>query len=197
MGGQPSREYESPHDDGAKSSKMPNSDAEREPFVQARGRSPPRRLESEGGFRGSFGMPKHKELEKIDVPSYPEITKLITWKSSLTRAVVIAANNPDLQGVTKWIHAAWAEGQTYEALGSLASNQYMTIDMKLAQGMMIMASRAGDKAKRFRDKTNLKTEEATRNATLVTGRQLVFMLLESFKTFDRSDLIYNSIIWAA
>ena len=67
----------------------------------------------------------------------------------------------------------------------------MTLDMKLAQGMMIMANRAGDKAKRYRDKINLKTEEATRNATLVTGRQFVFMLLESFKTFDHSDLIYG------
>ena len=85
------------------------------------------------------------------MPANPEITKLITWKSRLARAVVIAANNPDLQSVTQWIHATRAKGQTYEALGSLVPNQYMTLDMKLAQGMMIMASRAGDKANRFRD----------------------------------------------
>jgi hypothetical protein len=170
---------------------MPNSGAEREPFVQARGHSPPRRSEAEGGFRGSFKKPRHKELEKVDVPPYPEITKLLTWRSGLIRAVIIAANSPDAQGVTDWIHATWAEGQTYEALGSLASYQYVTLDMKLAQGMMNMASRAGDKAKRYRDKINLKIEEVTRHAILVTGSQLVFMLLESFKTFDHSDLVYG------
>ena len=35
MGGQPSSEYEGPQDDGTKSSRMPNLDAEREPFVPA------------------------------------------------------------------------------------------------------------------------------------------------------------------
>ena len=115
----------------------------------------------------------------------------MTWKSSLARAVAIAANNPQVDHVMQWVHAAWAEGQTYEALGDNRYKSYVTLDMKLAQGMMIMLNKAGEKASRFRDKVNLKTEEATRKETLVTGRQLVFMLLESFKTFDRSDLIYG------
>jgi len=38
---------------------------------------------------------------------------------------------------------------------------------------------------------NLKAEEATRNGKLVTGRQLVFMFLESYKTFDRCDIVYG------
>ena len=86
------------------------------------------------------------------MPPYPEITKLLTWRSGLIRAVIIAANSPDVQGVADWTDAMWAEGQTYEALGSLASHQYVTLDVKLAQGMMTMANRAGDKAKRYRDK---------------------------------------------
>ena len=60
-------EHDSTHYDGPKSSGIPNSGAEREPFVQARGHSPPRRSEAEGGFRGSFEMPRHKELEKLEV----------------------------------------------------------------------------------------------------------------------------------
>ena len=92
--------------DGAMSSRIPNSDAEREPSVQARGRSPPR---MESGSRGPFEMLRHKELEKVDVPLFPEITKFMIWKSTLARAVAIAANNPDMQSVMQWIHAAWAE----------------------------------------------------------------------------------------
>jgi len=104
---------------------------------------------------------------------------------------MIAANNPQARQVMQWVSASWAEGQTYEALGDDEHNPFVTLDMKLAQGMMIMLNKAGEKASRIRDKVNLKTEEATRNNTLVTGRQLVFMLLESYKTFDRSDLIYG------
>ena len=115
----------------------------------------------------------------------------MTWKTSLARAVMIAANNPQVKEVMQWVSASWAEGQTYEALGDHGHNPYVTLDMKLAQGMMIMLNKAGEKASRLRDKVNLKTEEATRNHTLVTGRQLVFMLLESYKTFDRSDLVYG------
>jgi hypothetical protein len=145
----------------------------------------------EQGFRMPSERQRYKEQEKVEVPSYPEITKLMTWKSTLARAVAIAANNPNVQSVMHWIHAAWAENQTYEALGNHEYNQFMTLDMKLAQGMMVMVSRAGEKASRFRDKINLKTEEATRNATLVTGRQLVFMLPESFKTLIA--VIYHSV----
>ena len=68
---------------------------------------------------------------------------------------------------------------------------HTSLDMKVAQGMMIMLNKAGEKASRIRDKVNFKTEEATREGTLITGRQLVFMLLDSYKTFDRSDLIYG------
>ena len=38
--------------------------------------------------------PRYKEQENLEVPAYPEITKLMTWKTSLARAVMIAANNP-------------------------------------------------------------------------------------------------------
>ena len=91
----------------------------------------------------------------------------------------------------RWVSQAWAEGQTYEALGDDECHPFVTLDMKLAQGMMVMLNRAGEKASRVRDKVNLKAEEATRNGTLVTGRQLVFMLLESYKTFDRCDIVYG------
>jgi len=74
--------------------------------------------------------------------------------------------------------------------GELCSGS-VPLDMKLAQGMMVMLNKAGEKASRIRDNVNHKTEEATRNGTLVTGRQFVFMLLESYKTFDRCDLIYG------
>ena len=183
----------------AKLPRVHSSHAEREPHLQARGQSmygldpgvrvpadrepPPARARSpsppsqEHDRPVPMERPRYKEPEKVEVPAYPEITKLMTWKTSLARAVMIAANNPQAKQVMQWVSASWAEGQTYEALGDDEHNPFVTLDMKLAQGMMIMLNKAGEKASRIRDKVNLKTEEATRNNTLVTGRQLVFMLL--------------------
>jgi hypothetical protein len=104
---------------------------------------------------------------------------------------MIAANSQDTREVMRWVSQSWAEGQTYDALGNYEYHPFVTLDVKLAQGMMIMLSEAGEKASRVRDKVNLKTEEATRNHTLATGRQLLFMLLESYKTFDRINLIHG------
>jgi hypothetical protein len=134
---------------------------------------------------------RRKEQEKVEVPAYPEITKLMTWKTSLARAVMIAANSPDAREVMRWISQTWAEGQTFDALGEDEYHPFVTLDMKLAQGMMIMLNRAGEKASRIRDKVNLKAEEATRSGNLITGRQLVFMFLDSYKTFDRCDIVYG------
>ena len=65
--------------------------------------------------------------------------------------MAIAANNPNVDNLMQWVHAAWAENQTYEALRDNKYNQYITLDMKLAQGMMVMVNKAGEKASRFRD----------------------------------------------
>ena len=76
-------------------------------------------------------------------------------------------------------------------LGAQKSYVFTTLDMKLAQAMVHMMNRAGEKAKRYRDKVNLRIEESTRLGSIVTGRQIVWMLLEPFKTFDHSDIIYG------
>jgi hypothetical protein len=127
----------------------------------------------------------------VEVPTYPDITKLLFWKTNLMRSVVIAANNPDSRSATEWICETRAENQTYESLGAHKSYVFTTLDIKLAQAMVHMMNRAGEKAKRYRDKVNLKTEESTSLGTIVTRRQMVWMLLVSFKTFDRSDIVYS------
>ena len=100
-------------------------------------------------YRMSSERPRYKEQEKVEVPPYPEITKLMTWKSSLARAVTIAANNPQIDRVMQWVQASWAEDQTYETLGDQKNNPFVTLDMKLAQGMMIMLNKAGEKPAEF------------------------------------------------
>ena len=84
-------------------------------------------------------------MEKVEVPPYPDITRLLLWKTSLVRAVVIAANNFEVAAVVNWLQEAWACGQTYEALGDTGSfTFFVTLDMKIAQAMVRVMNRAGD-----------------------------------------------------
>ena len=77
---------------------------EREPPTRAQSPSPPV-MEQE--YRVPSESLRYKEQEKVEVPPYPEITKLMTWKSNLARAVMIAANNPQVEQVMQWVHASW------------------------------------------------------------------------------------------
>ena len=67
----------------------------------------------------------------------------------------------------------------------------MTLDLKLASVMTTMMHKAGEKAKRFRDRVNLKMKDASKRGDIIKGCQIVWMLLDSFKTFDRSSIIFG------
>ena len=65
------------------------------------------------------------------------------------------------------------------------------LDFKLADGVVAMLHKFGDKAQRIRDRINLKMEETSRRGKVLKGRQMVWMVCESFKTFDQTELIYG------
>ena len=128
----------------------------------------------------------------MEVPAFPDITKLLPWKSNLRRLILVAAGNPDYTRVLRWIDDAWKVGATFEELDDPGGHQFVMLDMKLANGMVTMMHKAGDRAKRFRDKVNLRMEEASRGGgNVLKGRQMVWMLLDSFKTIDNSELVYG------
>ena len=104
----------------------------------------------------------------------------------------MAAGNPEYTKVLNWIDDAWKKGVTFEELDDPGGHQFVMLDMKLANGMVAMMHKAGDRAKRFRDKVNLRMEEASRGGgNVLKGRQMVWMLLDSFKTIDNSELVYG------
>jgi hypothetical protein len=50
---------------------------------------------------------KTKEADTVIVPAYPNALTLYTWKTSLMRAVIVAAGKADYDGVLKWICQSW------------------------------------------------------------------------------------------
>ncbi len=57
--------------------------------------------------------------------------------------------------------------------------------------MQQIIAHGGQDAKELKDLVNRKMDEALKTYTLLKGRQIVFLLLEKFKTFDNSEMVYG------
>jgi hypothetical protein len=79
-----------------------------------------------------------------------------------------------------------------DQLNNSGGPDFVILDIKLSTGMTEMLRKAGNSGKRLREKVDLKMEEATRKGTnIIKGRQVVWMVCESFKCFDRSEVVYG------
>ena len=73
-------------------------------------------------------------------------------------SVAVASGNPDYSRVTQWLAETWSN-VTFDELGSSSGLAFVTLDLKLAM------HKAGEKAERFRDRVNLKMEDASKRVT--------------------------------
>ena len=78
-----------------------------------------------------------------------------------------------------------------EDLADSESKGYVTLDLKLAVALQQMISHGGNPAKELQDQVNRKMEESAKKGTLIKGRQIVKLILMSFKTFDNAEIAYG------
>jgi len=149
-----------------------------------------RRPQNTGGPDDESYSRKIREADKIEVPPFPDITQIAPWRTKLMNSVAVASGNPDYYRVTIWLAESWS-GKNLEELASSGGSAFVTLDLKLASAMTNMMHKGGERSKRFRDRVNLKMEEASKKGDIIKGRQIVWMLLDSFKTFDRSAVVYG------
>ena len=109
-------------------------------------------------------------------------------------AVNVAPGNPNYAKVTAWAAVAWNTNDV-AVLDDPGEPRFVSLDMNLASAMLTMLEKSGEKGARLRDRVNLKMEEAAHlGKNVIKGRQIVWTLLDSFKTFDSSEMVYGLII---
>ena len=149
-----------------------------------------RRSPDLGGSNDEGHSHKIREADKVDVPPFPDITQIAPWRTKLMNSVAVASGNSDYYRVTLWLAETWS-GKNLEELADSGGTTFVMLDLKLASAMTTMMHKGGERSKRFRDRVNLKMEEASKMGDIIKGRQIVWMLLDSFKTFDRSAVVYG------
>ncbi len=134
---------------------------------------------------------KTKEGDKLHAPSYPSITNLVSWQSALTQQLVLTSGVRDIETVIKLISAVWTKGAKFDDFATSGGLEFVTLDVKLSTAMQLIISHGGQDAKELKDLINRKMDEALKGYTLLKGRQIVYLLLENFKTFDKSEMGYG------
>ncbi len=134
---------------------------------------------------------KIKEADKITPPPYPTITNLMGWQSNLGVSLVQASGVRNVEKVIFWISAVWAKDAQLEDFSDSGGSEFVTLDIKLSMAMNSTIAHGGQDARELKDVVNRKMEEHMKKGQLLKGRQIVFMILQNFKTFDNSELVYG------
>ena len=119
-----------------------------------------------------------KEAERVSIPAWPKIHQLDNWKMQLLMNVLSACADPDTDA-------------DLNMLTDSGGDRFATIDIKMAMGMQNMLKQAPDEAKDVYLDATRHSELRHQQGVIVKGRELVALVMQSFRTSDRTDLVYH------
>ena len=102
--------------------------------------------------------------------------------------VLSACADPDTDTWTKWLAQALGLNPDLNALNDSGGDRFATIDIKMAMGMQNMLRQAPDEAKDVYLDATRHSELRHQQGVIVKGRELVALVMQSFRTSDRTDL---------
>jgi hypothetical protein len=99
---------------------------------------------------------------------------------------MVASENPDYLVITLWLGQALKKRASFAALSDSRGRSMVILEMKFSAGMCLMIAQAGEKSKELTHHVLYKLDEAMKKGDMLKGRQIVFLFLDNFKTFDNS-----------
>ena len=132
-----------------------------------------------------------KEAERVSIPTWPKIHQLDNWKMQLLMNVLSACADPDTDTWTRWLAQALGLNPDLNFLNDSGGDRFATIDIKMAMGMQNMLRQAPDQAKDVHLDATRHSELRHQQGVTVKGRELVALVMQSFRTPDRTDLVYH------
>ena len=172
-------------DDGDEDDEEEPSDDDDDDDDRRRNRRSSRRRRSRDCRDRDSGRPRisGKEAERVNVPPWPKITKLDSWKMALNMNVTSASADPDIEVWMSWVACAFVVNPDLEFLANSAGERFAMMDIKLRS--------APDDAKDVVHDIQLHTERRQRENRLINGREIIAIILQSFRSSDRSDMTFT------
>ena len=132
-----------------------------------------------------------KEAERVTIPNWPKIHQLDNWKMQLLMNVLSACADPHTDTCSRWLAQALGLDPDLNLLNDSGGDRFATIDIKMAMGTQNMLRQAPDEAKDVYLDATRHSELRHQQGVIVKGRELVALVMQSFRTSDRTDLVYH------
>ncbi len=136
------------------------------------------------------GRALRKEAEKVVVPDYPSIAGVRGWMATLMHNVAAASAHDDPARVVTWMKQVTAPRARLEDF-DVCESEFQSLDGKLMTAMKTMLDRSSAKAKPIVHRVEREMQNAIHRNALIRGRHIVFLLIDSFRSFDNSDVYYG------
>ena len=150
-----------------------------------------RRLRDDREVKNERLRISRKEAERVSIPIWPKIHQLANWKMQLLMNVLSACADPNTDAWTRWLEQALGLNPDLNLLSDSGGDRFATIDIKMAMGMQNMMRQAPDEAKDVYLDATRHWELRHQQGVIVKGRELVALVMQSFRTSDRTDLVYH------
>ena len=139
------------------------------------------------GDTGGSKVPR-RENEKIDVPAWPSLTDLNSWKASIVQQVLISCGDNDITAWKTWLQEAMVPKPDLVALDRTPEARFASIDTKLGYALQKMVSNAGDKGREVY--LQLKQEQKLKGSEMefLKGRVVLAIILNSFRTTSQVEV---------
>ncbi len=131
--------------------------------------------------------PRAREADRVDVAGWPKPGNFRVWRMSLTDKVVAAAARP--QTAFRWITMLNKSGVSYEEMADTSFESrvsFATLDAKLSSALTSVAPSD------FLRQAQAKKAEALTTGTMVTGRQILWLIDQHFKMTESDRSIYDT-----
>ena len=135
---------------------------------------------------------KQREAEKIAIPQWPKVADLQIWKARLLTSVLIACGDNDQNAWGAWLAEAMNDRPDMDALSQLSERRFQSIDAKLSVALSAMIDNAGEAANDVKQRLHLRLLERGKTLEYVKGREILAMIIQSFKTTSHTEVMYNS-----
>ena len=134
-----------------------------------------------------------READKIVVPHWPKSHDLDGWKSQLLSNVLSACADTDQEAWISWLGEAFKLDPDIKGMSNSGGSRFTTIDVKLANALNAMIASSEDSGREIGMEIKVMTLDMARKdpPEVVRGRQIVAMILDSFRSATHTDLAFT------
>ena len=128
-----------------------------------------------------------REQGSVKVPAFPTLPSLTQWRIQIAKNLVTASGYLDLRGIL-WRGEIGLAENNFETLADSGERRFLGLDLKLSSALGSMLKQANNPVTQD---VNLRENLATKQGTMLKGRQIAWLVLKHFQTNPQVGVMYQ------